>query len=294
MHHFDAHYHLNPENYCQRGGRIWKENIYNGNEMWKTWGETWTRNLEANKTAIRRMPMLSSLYGSWSGHTALVVANGASTHRDMKKIAQAQSQGIHIVSVDRMHERLCDNGIFPDMTMTGDSSETVADFFTRPPRDRDKFAVRSRTHPKVIELLKHTNCYAYEAADPWSPWARVVRDAFGVKIFACQDGAVTTFNCTGFCYWMGCDIIGNIGNELSWKRGDPIDDVYKGLDFIMLDEELGVATIQPFFVAAIANALFPVMYPEVEWIDCGLGITSGWVKEPIEYLMQIHGEKREP
>ncbi|MCP4527471.1 MAG: DUF115 domain-containing protein, partial [Aestuariibacter sp.] len=192
----------------------------------KHFWQSWSKNILFNKERINSLPALNELYDpGWADEPCLVVAGGPSAYERMDDIGKAQAAGWRIVAVDKIYGALRAHGIRPDMTISLDSQDIVAEWFDGVPIDKtDKFGVCITSSLKTYDALDGGSVYPFAVVKSNKDFENVILQYFGRKYFSVRAGAIVTFDAVEFALWMGCDPIVTIGNELSYER---IQDVPK-------------------------------------------------------------------
>lgn len=239
------------------------------------WWTRWNANLEANEDSIRRLPFVSEYFNAWRGERCIVAGAGPSLSTNLGALEKAVSRGWRLIAVDRAFDTLKRAGILPDITISNDAAEQVADFFDADLLEPgDVFALCAISHPDVYEKLSGCERRVFACVNPFSAFWKYVAGKFPQGLCCLRPGFVVTFSAVDLAMWMGAETVLTIGNELSWQNLDEVDRCYWSHPLIQLQN--GRVTINSFYKAARAFRFFPERHSEVRFVDCSGGIAQGW------------------
>ena len=210
-------------------------------------------------------------------------------HSNIPGLREARRRGWRIVAVDRSFNALKQAGIRPDITVTSDAGEAVADFFDPALLDPgDTFALCVVSHPAVYRRLAACRRRVYACINPFSAFWRQAGGRFPEGTACLRPGYVVTFSAVDLAQWMGADPVVTIGNELSWPRAADVEPRYGRARLITLPD--GRVTLPSFHKAAHAFAFFPDHHPDTRFLDASGGIARGWASTTLERVLSEHHE----
>lgn len=109
------------------------------------------------------LPSLIYLRG-FIGHSreACLCGAGPSLNDNLDRVRWFKKLGVPVITTNKVHDHLIDNGIVPDMHVLLDPNEWVADYTT--PRKGVIYALASQCHDKTFEKFKGYSVFLWHAA----------------------------------------------------------------------------------------------------------------------------------
>ncbi len=112
----------------------------------------WRDNWIANWDRVKGLPGIKKWFHKFKGLPAIVIGGGPSLAAGLEHVARNQ-RGYFKIVCDRMAAQVREAGIKPDLIITGDPQEVVADWFISHPAGQLVTAIPWQ-HPKVFDNIQ--------------------------------------------------------------------------------------------------------------------------------------------
>lgn len=122
-----------------------------------------------------------------------IIGGGPSINDNIKQIRRLKKHGVNIVSVNKSHDWLLENGIIPWGQILLDPNEWVKDYVQRPRRDV-RYFVASQCHESVFEALSDYPVFLWHAGQEFDGTAEpntYLRERWPTKRWYCLPGKTT-------------------------------------------------------------------------------------------------------
>ena len=238
------------------------------------WFENAQKNLDSG--VLDGIAPVTKLFNTFNGD-CIIVGAGPSLDESIEQIKALQKNAFIIVA-DRALKTLVENGVIPDVVMTGDKSQRVLEFLEPLENTPTMVVANIVNHPKVWNFLIDTKCklYLYGCEAPfshfWSGFSEIYPELAN-KICHLETGSVVLFSALDMACKMGFRRIVTIGNDLSCgKKSDHKWE--KEIDFnpTLIELSDGILTSPAFCAAADSFGLFASRSDTPELIDCSGGL----------------------
>ena len=282
MRNFDAEKIMTYEYYGISGSMKTNNRIINDSILEK-WGHVWETNINENyKKYGDIVPSVTELFNTKDG-AAIICGAGPSLEENIESV---RNNGAFVIATDRALKTLRDAGIKPDLIVSTDASEVVAEFLDSVESD-DTVCLMWAQSPVTFDLVAGRGARMYGFMHT-VPGSKLMMKTFrgthkrlspGLKKYFGLKADVTVTSCAiDLAYWMGFETIFTIGNELSWKTKEDalkywdIEQIYE----VHLSDGTKRWTIVPFYTAAKSAPWWPKKYKDAEFLDMSGGIMEGW------------------
>lgn len=225
----------------------------------------WESHIKEN---MERWPYkgVDEMYNARDGGSALLVGAGRSAGNALPK-------GVYIACADRALPSLKARGITPDLVVSIDPNERCASWLWEYNGD---IVLSVLSHPNTPAVLGLTaNVYRCAGCFPGSAFWKRTYEIYGRNIANTLGGPTITHTIVSILVFMGFSRIVTIGNELCFHTSAEHATDYNREHELILRQ--GHLTIPVFALTAKALYDFPMLFPDVEFIDVSGGLEKpGW------------------
>ncbi len=241
-------------------------------------------------TPVAERPPLSSMFSGPTGRTAVIVGNGPSAWRDIKYVIKAYDSKYSIIATDITLGRLCKHGIKPDMVISEDILRHCLHHF-----DGDYTGINAGIsmfqHPLTIKTAMDSgmNVFPWCPINPFSMLSVILYKSILPEGFWCLRAGTSVVECAiEYAIMAGFSTIILTGVDLCWSTKEDLW-AYYGVEHktIEVKTESGemAYTVGSFIHARNGISFFPILYPDVHFVDTSGGIVIGFERQNIKGVL---------